>query len=85
MLEIFQWVSWLSVYKYSIEILMVNEFYGFNFMCFLFILGKGILSVFYLFKVGEIYVFFFLFQVREFYMFLFIIVKEFYVFFNYVR
>lgn len=59
MLEIFQWVSWLSVYKYSIEILMVNEFYGFNFMCFLFILGKGILSVFYLFQVGEIYVFFF--------------------------
>lgn len=69
MLEIFQWVSWLSVYKYSIEILMVNEFYGFNFMCFLFILGKGILSVFYLF------------QVREIYMFLFIIVKEFDVFF----
>lgn len=59
MLEIFQWVSWLSVYKYSIEILMVNEFYGFNFMCFLFILGKEILSVFYLFQVGEIYVFFF--------------------------
>lgn len=59
MLEIFQWVSWLSVYKYSIEILMVNEFYGFNFICFLFILGKGILSVFYLFQVGEIYVFFF--------------------------
>lgn len=69
MLEIFQWVSWLSVYKYSIEILMVNEFYGFNFMCFLFILGKGILSVFYLF------------QVRGIYMFLFIIVKEFDVFF----
>lgn len=83
MLEIFQWVSWLSVYKYSIEILMVNEFYGFNFICFLFILGKGILSVFYLFQVGEIYVFFIL--GKGIYMFLFIIVKEFYVFFNYVR
>lgn len=33
MLEIFQWASWLSVHKYSTEILMANEFHGLNFTC----------------------------------------------------
>ncbi|KAK3094013.1 hypothetical protein FSP39_022934 [Pinctada imbricata] len=33
MLEIFQWAGWLSVHKYSTEILVANEFHGLNFTC----------------------------------------------------
>ncbi|VDI50556.1 ATP-binding cassette sub-family G member 5-like isoform X1 [Mytilus galloprovincialis] len=33
MLDIFQWGSWLSVMKYSAEILVANEFSGLNFTC----------------------------------------------------
>lgn len=45
MLEIFQWASWLSVHKYSTEILMANEFHGLNFTCPPPTLGKGTSSV----------------------------------------
>jgi len=33
MLDIFQWGSWLSVMKYSAEILVANEFQELNFTC----------------------------------------------------
>jgi acyl-CoA hydrolase len=33
MLDIFQWSSWLSVMKYSAEILVANEFQDLNFTC----------------------------------------------------
>lgn len=56
MLEIFQWASWLSVHKYSTEILMANEFHGLNFTCPPPTLGKGTSSVPHPPQVGEIHV-----------------------------
>lgn len=56
MLEIFQWASWLSVHKYSTEILMANEFHGLNFTCPPPTLGKETSRVPDPPQVGEIHV-----------------------------
>lgn len=50
MLDIFQWGSWLSVMKYSAEILVANEFQELNFTCPI-EPGKSILLFNYLFLI----------------------------------